>query len=84
MAHVIVDSCTKDALCLDACPNDAIHPTKAEPKFEEVPQLFISPDLCIDCGACVPVCPTNSIFPADELPAGKEEFAKKNADFYKG
>jgi NAD-dependent dihydropyrimidine dehydrogenase PreA subunit len=82
MAYVIVNTCTKDELCVEACPVDCIHPKKDEAKFEEVPQLFIQPDECIDCGACVPVCPTNSIFSADELPAEVAEFAEKNASYY--
>jgi len=82
MAHVIIDTCTKDALCVDACPTDCIHPKQDEDKFGEVTQLFINQDECIDCGACVSVCPSNSIFSADELPADKADFAQKNAAHY--
>jgi len=82
MAHVIIDTCTKDALCVDACPTDCIHPKQDEEKFAEVQQMYINQDECIDCGACVSVCPTNSIFAADELPADKGDFAQKNAAFY--
>jgi NAD-dependent dihydropyrimidine dehydrogenase PreA subunit len=82
MAHVIVDTCTKDALCVDVCPNESIHPTKDEAGFDAATQLNINPDDCLDCGACVSVCPTNSILPADELPNDKKDFAEKNADFF--
>ena len=82
MAHVIIDTCEKDMLCIDSCPSNAIHPLKDEPQWEETTQLFIKPDECLDCGACVSTCPTNSIYPTEDLPAGKEEFAAKNAAYY--
>jgi ferredoxin len=82
MAYVIVDTCTKDGLCVDACPVDCIHPKTDETGFETASQLYINPVECIDCGACVPVCPTNSIFVLEELPPDKSEFAKKNAAYY--
>ena len=74
MAYTIVDSCTKDELCVEACPVDCIHPKKDEEAFEAAPQLYVDPNGCIDCGACVPVCPTNSVFPNEEVPADKAEF----------
>lgn len=82
MAYVITDTCTKDELCVEACPVDCIHPKKDEDGFDAAPQLFIDPENCIDCGACVPVCPTNSIYTMDELPADKAEFAGVNAAHY--
>jgi ferredoxin len=33
-----------------------------------MPQLYIDPTECIDCGACVPVCPVTAIFALDDLP----------------
>jgi NAD-dependent dihydropyrimidine dehydrogenase PreA subunit len=82
MAHVIVDTCKKDNLCLDACPSEAIKPLKDDPAYEAATQLYINPEECMDCGACVAECPTNSIYPVDELPADKAGFAEKNAAFY--
>ena len=82
MAYVITDTCTKDELCVEACPTDCIHPKKDEEGFEAATQLYVDPDGCIDCGACVPVCPTNSIFVVDEVPADKQEFIAKNAEHY--
>ena len=82
MAYVIVDTCTKDNLCVEACPVDCIHPKEDEEGYAEAPQLFIHPEECIDCGACVPVCPTESIFVLEEVPEEKQEFIAKNAAYY--
>lgn len=82
MAYVIVDTCTKDEKCIEACPIGCIHPAKDEPKFAEVPQLYVNPDECTDCGACVPVCDTDSIFPLDELSEEQKASAEKNAAYY--
>ncbi len=82
MAYVITDTCTKDELCVEACPVNCIHPTKDDADFEAAAQLYIHPVECIDCGACVPVCPTNSIFLLDELPADQAQFAELNANYY--
>ena len=82
MAYVITDTCTKDELCVEACPTDCIHPKKDEDGFEAETQLYVDPEGCIDCGACVPVCPSNSMFLVDEVPADKQEFIAKNAAHY--
>jgi NAD-dependent dihydropyrimidine dehydrogenase PreA subunit len=82
MAYAIIDTCTKDNLCVEACPANCIHPTVDEPNYADVPMLYVHPDDCIDCGACVPVCPTTSIFPVEEVPADKQEFIAINANYY--
>jgi NAD-dependent dihydropyrimidine dehydrogenase PreA subunit len=82
MAYVITDSCTKDELCVQACPVDCIHPKQDEGGFAEAPQLYVNPSDCIDCGACIPVCPTNSVYSLDDLPADMSAFAQLNANHY--
>jgi NAD-dependent dihydropyrimidine dehydrogenase PreA subunit len=82
MAYVITDTCTKDELCVQACPVDCIHPKQDEDGFAETPQLYVNPADCIDCGACIPVCPTNSIYTLDELPVESARFAELNAAHY--
>jgi NAD-dependent dihydropyrimidine dehydrogenase PreA subunit len=79
MAYVITDACVKDFLCAPECSTNAIHPMSDEEGADAVPQLFINPDECIDCGSCIAVCPSDAIFPLDELPADKAAFAEKNA-----
>jgi NAD-dependent dihydropyrimidine dehydrogenase PreA subunit len=83
MAYIIVGTCTKDMHCVEACPVDCIHPKEGEAEFEQVPQLYASPDECIDCGACIPVCPTESIYPLDTLPPELAEFVELNAAYYR-
>lgn len=82
MAYVITDTCTKDELCVQACPVDCIHPKQDEGGFADAPHLYVNPNDCIDCGACVPVCPTNSVFALDDLPAELSSFAETNAAHY--
>jgi ferredoxin len=96
MAYIIAEPCigTKDTACVDVCPVDCIHPAKARdyhggpanqgPKnFDEVPQLYIHPEECIDCGACVPVCPVTAIFALEDLPEKWANYTKINADYFK-
>ena len=84
VAYIICEPCinTKDTACVDVCPVDCIHPRKDEGNFEEVQQLFIHPDECIDCGACVPACPVEAIFALDEVPDQWKSYIEKNAQFF--
>ena len=82
MAYVITDTCTKDELCVEACPTDCIHPKKDEEGFEAATQLYVDPEGCIDCGACVPVCPVSAIFALDDLPEKWAEYTARNAKYF--
>lgn len=85
MAYVIAEPCiaTKDTACVNVCPVDCIHPRQDEGAFEESLQLYIDPDICIDCGACVPECPVSAIFPLDDVPDNWREYIDRNADWYR-
>jgi len=84
MSYYIAEPCigTKDTACVEVCPVDCIHPTKDEDNFEEAKQLYIEPEVCIDCGACEPVCPVTAIFPEDELPDKWNEYIAINTDYF--
>jgi NAD-dependent dihydropyrimidine dehydrogenase PreA subunit len=96
MAYIIAEPCigTKDTACVDVCPVDCIHPAKnrdyhggpesqGTKNFDEVLQLYIHPQECIDCGACVPVCPVTAIFPLEDLPEKLANYTQINADYFK-
>ena len=83
MAYVITDACTKCMSCTEVCPVTCIHPAEGEDGLEDVPQLYIDPEECIDCGACAPECPSEAIFTEDELPADRAHFGQINADYFK-
>jgi ferredoxin len=85
MAYIICEPCigVKDTACVAVCPVDCIHPAKTESAYAEVPQLYINPDDCIDCGACVPECPVDAIYALDEVPDKWKQYIQINADYYK-
>jgi NAD-dependent dihydropyrimidine dehydrogenase PreA subunit len=45
-------------------------------------QLYIDPDVCIDCGACEPECPVEAIFDEDDLPSKWNSYVESNAEFF--
>jgi NAD-dependent dihydropyrimidine dehydrogenase PreA subunit len=84
MAHVIAQPCigTKDTSCVEVCPVDCIHPLTEADNHETAEQLYIDPDVCIDCGLCVDECPVQAIFPQEDLPAEWSDFIEKNAKYF--
>lgn len=88
MAHVITQRCVgvKDQSCVEVCPVDCIHPSSdldGHSEFDSAPQLYIDPDVCIDCGACVPVCPVEAIFYIDDVPEEYQGDIEVNRQFYR-
>ena len=87
MAHVITQRCVdvKDQSCVEVCPVDCIHPSSdldGRAEFDAAPQLYIDPEVCIDCGACVPACPVEAIFYEDDVPREYHPDIEANRQFY--
>jgi len=78
MSHIISSLCIseKDGSCITVCPVDCIE--------EGIEQMYINPDICIDCGLCVRVCPVDAIFDSEEtaLKYGQRESVEKNYKFF--
>lgn len=75
MSYVITAPCVADYSCVEVCPVDCISPMPDESGFEEATQLYINPDLCVDCDAC----PVMAIFAKDQLPEKWAHYAEINA-----
>jgi ferredoxin len=74
MTFVVTDNCQRCRFtdCVAVCPVDCFH--------GDAEMLYIDPNECIDCGACVPECPVEAIFDETQLPDGKQDWIKINAD----
>lgn len=97
MSYIIAQPCVGvcDTACVPVCPVDCIHGPLTVEEIEAIKeehgegaaqlkekQLFIDPDVCIDCGACEPECPAEAIFDEDELPEQWADYQEKNAKFF--
>jgi NAD-dependent dihydropyrimidine dehydrogenase PreA subunit len=84
MAYVIADLCigVKDTACVRVCPVGCIHPTPEETGFDAAAQLYINPDICIDCSVCASVCPVEAIYAEADLPEWWYRALQRNADYY--
>ena len=94
MPYIICEPCvsTCDTACVDVCPVDCIHgPINKEGSGSEVKeegfdingkQLYINPEVCIDCDACVPACPVEAIFEESQVPDQWKSYIPKNYEFF--
>src|SRR5881227_3203961 len=84
MTYVIAEPCigTKDNSCVEVCPVDCIHPTPDEPDYDNVEQLYIDPEECIDCDACVEACPVDACFAEDQVPDEWSNYIQKNSEYF--
>ena len=95
MAFIIAEPCvgTCDTSCVEVCPVDCIKGPLEVDEIKQIQlsgdtaklaniQLYIDPDICIDCGACEPECPVEAIFEEDDTPAQWTDFIQKNADHF--
>lgn len=78
MAYIITEPCVdvKDTACVEVCPVNCIH------TVEDENQLYIDPNVCIDCAACVDPCPVEAIYMESEVPSEWESYIEKNSKFF--
>ncbi|AWV90530.1 4Fe-4S dicluster domain-containing protein [Bradymonas sediminis] len=95
MTFVITEPCEGvcDASCVEVCPVDCIHGPISVDEIQSLQaageeaqlagiQLYIDPDICIDCGACEPECPVEAIFEEWDVPEEWSDYTLKNAEFF--
>jgi ferredoxin len=97
MSYIIGSACISciDGACLNVCPVDCIHgpisPTGEGYELfgmtledKEGKQLYIDPDVCINCGACVPECPVDAIYTSENeaIKMNDEDSVKTNYEFF--
>jgi ferredoxin len=59
-----------------------VHPTPEETGFDAAAQLYINPDICIDCSVCALVFPVEAIYAEADLPEWWYRALQRNADSY--
>ncbi|EEF24439.1 Ferredoxin 7Fe, putative [Ricinus communis] len=82
MAYVIAAPCIADYSCVEICPVNCISPGPNEEEFDDAEQMYINPDVCIDCGACRDVCPVLAIYEEGCLPEKWKHYAGINKEFF--
>jgi NAD-dependent dihydropyrimidine dehydrogenase PreA subunit len=95
MSFIIGNKCIGcvDGSCLKVCPVDCINGPidinllgneSMTLQEKQGLQLFINPDVCINCGACVPECPVDAIYRNEKeaILYGDEISIHKNYEYY--
>jgi ferredoxin len=97
MSHIIGSACISclDSSCVIACPVDCINgPIIIDGLGKEIKtmtdeekigkQMYINPEVCIDCGACIQECPVDAIYRNEKeaIALGDEVAINKNYEFY--
>jgi ferredoxin len=82
VVHVIAAPCVADYSCLEVCPVHCISPGPEHADYDEAEQLYINPNVCINCGACKDVCPVLAIFEEGELPHQWAGYADVNREYF--
>ena len=78
MSYVITAHCLncRAAVCYAVCPADAVG------GGDLGQQMYIDPDLCIQCGICAEACPIDAIYPEEDLPRRWSHYAEINRAFF--
>jgi len=82
VAYVITAPCVADYSCVEICPVNCISPGPDDKGFDDAEQLYIDPEVCINCAACVDTCPVLAIYDADCLPEKWQHYAQVNRDYF--
>ena len=97
MSYIIGKDCVGciDTSCVNVCPVDCINgPIIIDGLGKEVStmsdeqkvgkQMYINPDVCINCGACIPECPVDAIYRYEKeaIHFNDETYIHKNYEFY--
>ena len=74
MPHIVTDNCKlcRFTECVESCPVECFH--------ADDEQLYIDPDVCVDCSACIPACPVQAIYEVIDMPEDKEPWIAINAE----
>jgi len=82
MTYVITAPCVADYSCVEVCPVDCISPEPDDSDFQDAEQMYINPEICIDCAACVDACPVLAIYEDVDLPKRWQHYARINRNYF--